>query len=267
MTYGVCCSVLGSLLLMKVSPSSSSAELQIEGERGAAAVWEQAIEAKGGRQRLYGVKNILETHYDKKFVGLYVLPTRLWQWADDRPTWLGLYVEMINLERDLSYFVDNDSVPPINKGKYSAQGRGRQPLIDRQLYYLLETQWIKPVPVKVYAGRISDEPVDIVQTLVDGYRVDFHFHRQSHLPLEVAYPSRDSEGTNYGLGTYYVTFGDYAEVNGIQMPRRLGYQPNPKIPLSIQTDVDYDPDIFERPPRLKDGPDAWRLKSGPAARK
>jgi hypothetical protein len=261
MTYAICCSVLGSLLMMGTSPSPSSAPSQMGGNRDSASLWEQAIKAKGGRQRLYAVRNILESYDDKTNVGLFVFPSRLWRWTDDRPTWLGVYVEMINLDHDLSYFVEKDSGSPTNKGKYSALGRGRQPLIDAQLYYVLETEWIKPLPVRVYAGRIGNHPVDVVQTEVDGRRVDFRLDRQSHLPLEVAFPSHDTEGMNYGRGTYYATFSDYADVNGIQMPRKVGHMAKPEIPLSVRFNVDYDPDIFERPPRLKDGSDAWRPKS------
>lgn len=184
---------------------------------------------------------------------------------------------MQNLDLGLSYSLNQDiAEPPRNLGRNSAR-EVLWPVFYAQLYFLLETQWIKPLPLKVYAGRIGNRPVDIIQTIVqyadapranpNGYRVDFHLDKQSHLPLKVAFPAgddgsvfpRDSEGTNYGRGTYYVTFADYADMSGIQMPRRVGYLADkPHASLRVRVNVEYDPGIFERPPSLKAGPDAWR---------
>lgn len=259
----ICCWLL-AVLTGVARPTSTQAprsNLQTSADPAAAVIWEQAIEAKGGRARLYAITSILESYSDQRSVGLYVIPSRLWEWTDDRPTWLGVYVEMINLDRDLSYFVETDAVKPVNKGKYSAKGRGEWPLVQIQLYYLLETQWVKPVPIGLSGGVIARKSVDIVQTLVNGYRVDFHFDKKSHLPLEVAFPSKDSIGTQYGLGTSYATFSDYYDVKGIQMPGKVGHDAKAEIPQSVRVNVEYDPGIFERPPSLKDGPAGWRVKN------
>jgi hypothetical protein len=257
-----CCSALaiiggfGKPATMQTARSTH----QTNADPNAAALWEQAIEAKGGRARLHSVANILESYSDKSAVSLYVFPSKLWEWTDDRPTPLGVYVEMINLERDLSYIIREDSGVPANKGKYSAKGRGEWPLSQIQLCFLLETHWVKPVPVVLLSGTIRGKAVDVVQTLVNGDRVDFHLDKKSHLPLEVAFPAKDSIGTKYGLGTYYATFSDYYDVSGIQMPGKVGHDAEAEISQSVQVNVDYDAGIFERPPSLKDGPDGWRIK-------
>ena len=265
------CSLILSLALFASAPSAQTQgpKPQTSTDRDASAVWELAIEAKGGRSRLYAASNILESYIDKTNVGLYVFPSKLWRWTDDRPTPLGVSVEMQNLGQGLSYKVEEDTAGnPRNLGENSAR-EVLWPVYYIQLYYLLETQWIKPLPVNLYSGSIGRRPVDIVQTIVQfqkaprandrGDRVDFHLDKQSHLPLEVAFPSDDSVGTNYGRGTYYVTFADYADVNGIQMPRRVGYlAKKPDTSASVQVNVEYNPGIFERPPSIKAGPDAWR---------
>lgn len=262
----VCCALFA--MLGRTGSSSSMqtprSSHQTTTNANAAVLWEQAIAAKGGRERLYGVQNLVEFYPDKRslgvyMVGLYVFPKRFWRWTDDRPTPLGVYVEMINLERDLAYLAEEDSGLPVNRGKYGAKARGEGPLLDAQLNYLLETQWVKPVPVRVYSGNIGSKSVDIIQTIVNGYRFDFHLDKQSHLPLEVAFPwPQNSEGTNYGRGTIYATFSDYADVNGIQMPRKVGHLARPEMSISVQVNVEYDPAIFEHPPNIKAGPDAWR---------
>ena len=267
----ICCSLFPGFAWFR-----SLGSIENEGSRTQApaadvahVLWEQAIAAKGGRKRLYAVRNLLERHERNSYVALFVFPDKVWQWSDVRPTPLGLAIEMQNLGKGLSYKVEEDmSDPPRNLGENSAK-EVLWPLYYAQLYYLLETQWIKPLPVKVYSGSIGRRPVDVVQTIVHfqkaprandrGDRVDFHLDKQSHLLLEVAFPSDDSVGTNYGRGTYYVTFADYANVDGIQMPRRVGYlAEKPDASASVQVNVQYDPEIFEHPPSLKRGPDAWK---------
>ena len=262
MTTAVCSFLVSCAFLINAAPVKVvSSRPRKPVERDARVIWEQAIEAKAGRERLGDVSNLLESYADRTSIGLYVFPSKLWVWTDDRPTPLGLYLEMINLDRDLSYFAEEGSGPPVNRGKYEARSRGQQPLVDMQLYYLLETQWVKPIPVNLYTGKVGDHSADIVQTIVNGYRVDFHLDKQTHLPLKVAFPSKNSVGTKYGLGTYYTTFSDYAAVSGVQMPRKIGYDTDkPDIRLKVEVNVDYDPTLFERPPSLKDGSDAWRPK-------
>ncbi|MER3453502.1 MAG: hypothetical protein C4344_07780 [Acidimicrobiia bacterium] len=96
--------------------------------------------------------------------------------------------------------------------------------------------------------------MDIVQTVVDGERVDFYLDRESHLPLKISFPAADERGT------YYVTFSDYREVDGIQMPRRVSYMGGGWILTNYQLNVAYDEAIFERPPSIEAGPEAWHRR-------
>ena len=60
-----------------------------------------------------------------------------------------------------------------------------------------------------------------------------------------------------------------AEVNGLQMPRKIRYSlgydggelVKPTIPVQIEYNVEYDPSTFEKAPRTEAGPDAWRPKA------
>ena len=75
--------------------------------REAERIWEQAIEAKGGRERLYAVRNavvsskgIYRTSRGKdnkiRQEEFYVFPDMFWAWSDYRPDVFGLRVEMVN---------------------------------------------------------------------------------------------------------------------------------------------------------------------------
>ncbi len=266
----LCCGLVAGFQWVGGHATNSTEDLQQqeEDQREARRLWEEAIAAKGGRERLCGVHNLVVFHGGgKRNISLYVFPNKSWQWSDDRPTPLGLSVEMHNLDRRLAYFVySEDLEPPINKGWGSNLARGVPELRDAQLYYLLETAWVKPVPLRVATDRRGYQQTDIVETLVNGSRVDFHLDQNSHLPLEVAFPSRDGVGTSYGRGTYYVTFSDYRDVSGIQMPHRVGFLIKNGLPTTFEINVDCDAQIFERPPNIADGPDAWR-RSGQAVKK
>lgn len=165
---------------------------------------------------------------------------------------------MHNLEKDLSYLsYPHDPESPRRLGK---SGLGSVPLRDAQLYFLLETQWVKPTLVGVTGGKVGRRKADVVQALVDGARVDFHLGRETHLPLRVSFPWPDPRGT------YYVDFSDYAPVDGIQMPRRVSYVGGGSLPTRFQLNVAYDEAVFERPPSIESGPEAWRRKSEGSSR-
>src|SRR5438128_1874860 len=71
-------------------------------------LWEMAIAAKGGRERLYAAKSIAITqHFSKRGASteLCVFPDKFWFWEDRRPGELGLGAGITNFERNLSYFV------------------------------------------------------------------------------------------------------------------------------------------------------------------
>lgn len=200
--------VIGFCLLgVRAMNITESNQQRTGSQEEAQRLWEQAITAKGGRERLYAVRNMVVSWRGNKHVDLYVFPSKLWRWMDDRPSPIGLAVEMHNLERNLAYLTyPNDPESPRRLGQ---SGRGSVPLRDAQLYYLLETRWIRPEPIGVTSGRVGRQAVDVVQTIVDGKRVDFYLDRELHLPLKVAFPAEDERGT------YYVMFSDYAPVDGI----------------------------------------------------
>src|SRR5712692_9236817 len=108
----VCCGLVAGFQWVGGHAKNANEDVrqQEQEQQEARRLWEQAIAAKGGRERLSAVRNVVVSHGGHWNVTLYVFPNKLWQWSDDRPTWLGLSVEMHNLERRVAYFVrDKDS--------------------------------------------------------------------------------------------------------------------------------------------------------------
>lgn len=232
----------------------------------AARLWEQAIAAKGGRERLHAVRNMVIStrgEYNSRLLKrnqirreeLLVFPNKYWFWDDYRPDVFGLRVSMYNYDSNMKYVISegepNQTPEPIAKGKRN------KALRNDQLSFLLETQWLKPILIKASTGTIGlQRRVDIVETTIEGERVDFAFDQSTHLPVSVSY---------YDIvnGKPYInvqSFSDYTEVDGVQLPRIIKFGDGSKYQASFQINVEYNETIFINPPRIDAGPQAWRLK-------
>jgi hypothetical protein len=110
---------------------SGTGQMQNDKKQEAQRLWELAIAAKGGRERLYDVRNMVFssrgeylTHLGKRNPArhdeLVVFPNKIWFWDDLRPDVFGLTVGMYNYDTNMCYFIgpDNPNSPakPIIRG-------------------------------------------------------------------------------------------------------------------------------------------------------
>ena len=231
-------------------------------------LWEMAIAAKGGRERLLSINNLQLSIREKQWwnlkrvplveEALYVFPEKSWVWKDQRGTIFGFSIWLRNYEQNirLAYSDRGDgkggSVNPIMEG-----GRGgRSSFIDTQLNYLMETRWVKPIPISVESGKVGWHKVDIVQTTIKSYpkgeeRVAFALDRKSHLPRQVIYYAI-TFGKEY---SGKVSLSDYVEIDGIQMPMKVR-----GIKTRYQFNVEYDERVFEQAPSFEAGIEAWKKR-------
>lgn len=244
---------------IKLMEHHDAEQHQTEAER----LWEQAIATKGGRDRLHAVRNmVISTEKDTSRLftknkvrreELLVLPTKYWFWDDYRPDVFGLRVSMYNYDSNISYVIsESDPYHPPEPIKNAQKNKA---LRNDQLSFLLETKWLKPTIIKASIGRIGLRPVDIVETIVEGERVDFAFDRKTHLPLRVSYH-------DVVKGKTYVnvqSFSNYTEVSGIKVPQTIVYDNGSKYRASFQFNVEYNEDIFVKPPSISAGPEAWKM--------
>ena len=239
---------------------------QPEAER----LWEQAVSAKGGRARLHAVENLLVSSRLKgkknlfqsvelRYEHFYVFPSKGWHWNDEGESGLfTLSVEWFDLERNLKYLAyAND---PTSPRKMQTYPRERDFLFKTQLLYLLESRWQKPRPLAARTERIGLKKFDVVETVVNRERVDFYLDRKTHLPAKVVehYGGANEEQAN-------VTFNldDYEEVSGIQLPHtvtRVGPLGSLKQRVHYQLNVAYDEGLFQNPPTMTAGAEAWKPK-------
>lgn len=257
------------LILFLTSAVVSASQTTSRGSREEAErLWEEAIAAKGGRERLYSINNLQFSFRDRAWwnlrrvpnnmEALYVFPGKSWEWFDQTGTIFGFQVRMNNDERHMHLaYSDRGAGKDVSVSTLMSplpSSGGLTMMIIRQLDFLMETRWVKPIPVSVDRGKVGRHAVDIVHTVLKGDRgveekVSFALDRESHLPRQVIYHTI-TFGKEY---TGAVPLSDYTAINGIQMPSKV-YGKRWVFDLN----VDYNERIFEQPPSREAGIDAWK---------
>lgn len=243
----------------------NTADVQRKTQTEAAGLWEQAIEAKGGRERLYSIYNMVvsahqdyTTHKGRKNrvrrEALYVFPNKYWFYDDYGPDVFGIGMHMYNYDTGMQY-VGGPGDPqtrlePINKTTERTRHEGGP------ITLLLETRWLKPIPLKARAERIGLKKVDVVQTDINGTRVDFALDRKTHLPIEVRFYDVVDNKTYIDVQR----LSDYTEVSAIKVPQTVKLSDGTLDKSVIQFNVKYNEDIFTNPPTRID-PETWRPKN------
>lgn len=221
-------------------------------------LWDKAITAKGGRDRLHEMSSLLIWYQEttRNFLGiavhhghverLYVFPGKVWSWDDGLPPPFRLTVGVLDLDRDFSCRAYLDSKSPTcgNARKLGS----REGIDEAQYLYLMETKWIKPIPISVSKDRIGLKPVDVLETQLEDKRIVYFLNRKTHLPQRVTVFSGNSKRARLSLD-----FSEYVSVSGIQMP---GQQKRGRINFILNPQ--YDETVFSRPPLISAGPKAWQ---------
>jgi hypothetical protein len=139
------------------------------------------------------------------------------------------------------------------------------------LLYLMETRWVRPVPVRARTEREGGKRIDVVETLVGRTRVDFYLHHKTRLPFKLVTDQFDGIPQltdKMGLTVY---LEKYKAVDGIQMPRRVTRQPT-VIESTLEEfrrdtessryrfNVTYDEKIFEQSVPRNAKRDDWKVR-------
>jgi hypothetical protein len=239
-----------------------------DSKQRAQQIWDQAVAAKGGRARLYGIRNIVVsskakyTHQRKSYPinqeQLIVFPGKSWHWNDLRPDVFGLRVEMFNYETNMHYIVSPDDPHPVPE---QIRGRKRGPeelFLYAQVLNLFETKWFKPTLNDATTETVGGHEADVVQSRVLERRIDFIFDRQFHLLIRARiYHIRN----NKEVLDDCIDLTDYADVSGINVAQTIKYDDGMEYRQTLQLNVEFDPEVFLRPTSIEAGPGAWRPKS------
>jgi hypothetical protein len=244
---------------MKITISSKQSEAE--------ELWEKAITAKGGRDRLYSVRNMaISARADyamrtgkKNQVRreeLFVLPNKYWMYEDYSPDVFGTRMDMWDYGAGLHYSGPPGS--PETKLESLDEKKRNKALDNGQIFLLMETQWLKPVPTRATKDRIRGTDVDIIQTVVNGRRVDFAMDRKTHLPIRLSFHDVVNNKTYINK----IFLAHYVDTEGIKVPTRVTLEDGSVEESTIRFNVDYDPNLFLRPPTLSEVQRVLRWKSG-----
>jgi hypothetical protein len=257
-------------LLANICSAQKSVPATDATKKEAERIWELAIQAKGGREKLYKAKNMVVISnsqvrysmlksYTHKVESLSVFPDKIWIWDDNRPSVFGLDISMYNYQEGMKYYLNSNSesnnlnLVPFEKNEKKNIGKK----MPGSIYDLLETYWLKPLPQKLTRGKVNSKTVDIVQTEMGGERFDFAFDNKTHLLLRVTYYYFEPISKKNLINE--LNLSDYKNFDGIMMPtKRKHSNENGVETLSYQFNVEYNEDIFNKPPPFEAGAEAWK---------
>jgi hypothetical protein len=275
--------LLAALALANGARAKSSIRKEENRER-AEALWEEAIEAKGGHERLRSIKSLLISStvdvQAQRGSGttdaerLYVMPGKVWRYTYTPDVRVSLDATVINNERNfctVTLWPGGSGVPPLSNCLPTTP---LQYLIEDPVIYLMETNWVRPVPVGARTDGKGRKQLDVVETEVGKLRVDFYLDRKSRLPVRLVTEWYGGITQATGpLGLMTVELEDYAAVDGILMPR--GVTRKPQIDKGSVTEVaredterarytfnvNYNPAIFDGPAPKNVKRDDWKPKA------
>ena len=264
-----------------------------ESKKEAERLWELAIAAKGGRERLESVNNMVfsgENHLYRfgfrvrrnnqpKYVTLDVFPDKFWVWNDMRPSIFGLLIHMKDFNSNMYYTAPNhikgDNIQPLEVEKDGRVWGQKQSLIVPQITSFMETKWVKPIPVKASKGYLTKKwvniieagdgkkrknLVDIIQTEVLDGRVDFVLDSKTHLPIRIGFFMSWYANSSGGHDEQVNTQEVYSVVDIPEYVEINGIKMPHYKGSTVQLNVDYDKSIFSIPTTVAEGYDAWKPK-------
>src|SRR5262245_9882076 len=245
-----------SVCLIAQDGNGQQPESDASGER-ARQLWELAIAAKGGREKLYQVKSlaIKDSRLGYPQVSLFVFPDKNFYWSDLRPTVFSFHASVINFEKNIDIYVPGANPKDVRKGPPNFNLRS----VFRDVYikYFLETPWFKPEPVAAGEEKLGSRLCEVVTVKYDWLLYKIYMDKKSHLPARISSYAVDKP-------TVELTprdFSDYKEFDGLMMPQVESVNRQKPYRQSFEINPAYDPAVFERVPDMNAGPDQWRAKS------
>jgi len=223
----------------------------------ASEIWEKALSAKGGTERLQAISNFLVVERlprgDKAaiYAELYIFPDKYWSWDNSG----GVFGTRLMVNNGTGEWTAFDS------GQNGGRGVTWSPLDEwayrdmqkAQALFLMETRSYRPKILDLKTERLGRVEYDVITVDAGLDRVKYYIDRKTSLVRRVSPVER------YGnVVTIAAELVDYRPVQGIMVPSRIKYREGGTYDLKFAFDVEYDPEIFKRKPAIEDGPEGWK---------
>jgi len=162
-------------------------------------------------------------------------------------------VDMYRPTPSSSNGTDSPSVVP----EYTRFDFNKERFMVAQLIYLMETKWLSPTLLRARTEHVKLRKFDVIETTSGGERIEFYLDQRTHLPMRLVIRRWIDKAKSDYVETWVLD--DYVAINGIMLPRRAAIGSLDKSETNYQINVEYDKGIFERPPTIDMGPEAWKL--------
>ena len=266
--------LFNTALLSLLFLTAVSAENQ-QVDETAVALWEQAIAAKGGRERLLAIRSFAiheRTTFRKPLPEfapgrvhqiLCELPDLWWEFVDYRPGKMGYSVTVANAQTGLGWSTLGGAPRPFMRRYTGLAARVRQ----RQYVYFLETSAVRPTPTRASRVRLGRETVDRIEAVFDVDVIVVDLDIDTHLPVRIetitpiTLPPPRPDVKLPGDIRFVYELSDYEEIGGIMLPTRVKVG-NDAARTRVEINPDYEPSIFITPPSPDATADSWRKAQG-----
>jgi hypothetical protein len=284
--HGIMSGLVCLLIFIASAVAFGNTETPEANRKRAEMLWEEAVRAKGGRERLHSINSFvvsstsdhhvvslpfndypLRPHVETQNERLYVMPGKAWIYELTPDYDTSLEAKVMNLDRNfcmlrLAPVGPMGSVPGLS---FCVPTIWTESLIQDPVVYLMETKWVRPVPFRTRTEGKGKKQQDVVEIEVGKLRVDFYLDRKTHLPVKLVTEKYHGVFSSKPRMDLSIKLQDYADVDGIQMPRRLIREPlltnaviRSKEYAKYKFNVTFDESIFNRPVPKKAKFDDWK---------
>lgn len=248
----------------------------------AITLWEESIRAKGGRERLHSIENFLisstvdlryrDRSQEEETERLYVMPGNAWIYTYTPDLSVSLDVTVMSKERQFCWVTlapKSYGVPGLSPCIPSTPIKY---LVQDPVIYLMETDWLRPEPLRVRTEGKGHKQLDVIETKVAMLRIDFYLDRKTRLPVKLVTEWYGGIGqATPGGGPMKIELDDYVDIEGILMPRRVTREPDGEAPVgevlrrdteraTYRFNVTYNPKILGGPAPKTAKRSDWKLQ-------
>jgi hypothetical protein len=213
-------------------------------------VWEQAVKAKGGRERLHSVHSlaVYMKPADVQLAGpptsiLCVFPDRYFEF-EGRATGTQ-HAIVVNGTADRTA-IDATGIPRMVRRLTQTE---HDRLALNQIIFLLESAWLQPQPTEAQHNEL------VVEAAGRTYKL---FLNHDDLPDRIVSPPVRGQKPKI---QYEYKLQHYRDFEGVMLPARVVSTVGMREftwDVDYEIDAKYNPKLFERVPNLADGPEPWR---------
>lgn len=157
----------------------------------ASEVWERAIAAKGGRERLHSIENVAgvgQRNGKLSSSSLTVLPDKYWRYSDMRPLVWGIRI-IVGDESDHWYVSTADGASGTDAIRRPPDPIYLNGLLTLQAFTLLESRWHRPVIKGLDSERIGRREYWVVTAQVETHELLYYIDKETYLVRRIREPA------------------------------------------------------------------------------